>query len=306
MDVRLFEVSPRDGLQNEAAVVPTREKVRLIQALVASGLRDVEVTSFVRADRIPQLADAADVLAALPESSDVRFWALVPNTRGFERAHAAGIRCVSTVLSASETHNQRNINSTVRESLSALGRILSDAKAEGLRTRAYISTAFGCPYEGAVDPSRVVDLALALTAAGADEIALGDTVGVATPPGVVDLVRRLEAAGIPPESVAMHLHDTLGMALVNALAAWQVGIRSFDGAVAGVGGCPYAPGAAGNACTQDLVHLFEGLGAETGVDLDRLGEAGLLLGASLGRTLPGRYHQWWAGRRPTNGARSVG
>lgn len=304
--VRLFEVSPRDGLQNEAVVVSTADKIRLIEGLVAAGLRDIEVTSFVRPDLLPQLADAANVIAGLPVRPDLAFWALVPNGRGFERAAAAGFRHIGTVLSASETHNKRNVNSTVKESLAALTRIVSDAKAEGIAVRSYVSTAFGCPYEGAVDPRRVVDLAVALREAGADEIALGDTVGVGVPAQVGEIVRLLGAAGIPVEALALHLHDTLGMAVANALAGWQVGIRSFDGAVAGVGGCPYAPGASGNACTQDLVHLFEGMGVETGVDQDRLGEVGVFLEGALGRPLPGRYHQWWSGRqRRARTSRSV-
>jgi hydroxymethylglutaryl-CoA lyase len=295
--VRLFEVSLRDGLQNESAVVPTAVKLRVLGALVASGLRDIEVTSFVRPDLLPQLADAAEVVAGLPRAEGVRFWALVPNLRGFERALAAGVRCVSTVLSASETHNRRNVNATVKESLAALQRVVADAKVEGLAVRSYVSTAFGCPCEGDVDTGRVADLALALRDAGADEIALGDTVGVGTPRQVVALVRRLVDAGLPIDALALHLHDTLGMAAANSWAAFEAGIRAFDGAVAGVGGCPYAAGAAGNAATQDLVYLFHQSGVPTGVDIDRLAEAASLLEGALGRDLPGRVHRWQVARR---------
>lgn len=295
--VRLFEVSLRDGLQNESAVVSTETKLRVLHALVAAGLRDIEVTSFVRPDLLPQLADASAVVAGLPVGTEARFWALVPNLRGFERALAAGVRCVSTVLSASESHNQRNVNATVRESLQGLRRVVADARVEGLAVRSYVSTAFGCPYEGDVDPSRVVDLALALREAGAHEIALGDTVGVGTPRQVVGLVERLVDAGLPIDALALHLHDTLGMAAANAWAAFEVGVRAFDGAVAGVGGCPYAAGAAGNACTQDLAYLFGRAGVATGVDLPLLGMAGALLEVALGRELPGRVHRWQAATR---------
>lgn len=295
--VRLFEVSLRDGLQNERAILPTATKLAVLDRLVAAGLRDIEVTSFVRPDLLPQLADASDVIAALPTSSDVRFWALVPNIRGFERALSSGVRHVSTVLSASETHNKRNVNATVRESLAALQRVVADARIEGLTVRSYVSTAFGCPYEGAVDAARVVELALAFRAAGADEVVFGDTVGVATPRQVEGLVQRVMDAGLELDRLALHLHDTLGMAVANAWAAYEMGVRAFDGAVAGVGGCPYAAGAAGNACTQDLVYLFERAGASTGVSLEGLAAAGNLLESALGRELPGRVHRFQAASR---------
>jgi hydroxymethylglutaryl-CoA lyase len=303
--VRIYEVSPRDGLQNESAVVPTEAKIALIEALVAAGLRDIEVTSFVRAAWIPQLSDAADVVARLPRVEGARFWALVPNVRGLERAIESGIRGVSTVMSASESHNLKNLNRTRRESLEGLREVLAIAREEGLSTRAYLSTAFGCPYEGAVPVAQVRELALALVDLGADELALGDTTGMGNPWLVAEVVESLVAAGIGIERIGLHLHDTRGTALANALAGYQCGVRTFDGSVAGVGGCPYAPGAAGNAASDDLVQMFESMGVPTGVDLDRLVAAGEQLALSLGRELPGRYHRYARGARTRQAARSA-
>lgn len=290
-DVRIFEVSLRDGLQNETVVVPTEAKLAHLQRLIDAGLRDIEVTSFVRPSWVPALADAADVIAALPRDTDVRFWALVPNAIGLDRALSAGVQNICTFLSSSETHNLKNVNRTIRESLAGLQRVIATAVDEGVTVRAYISTVFGCPYEGAVDPQRVVDLALALREAGATTLALGDTTGVASPDKVVDMVERLTAAGVPLDAIALHAHDTRGTAVVNAYAGWQAGLTQFDASVAGIGGCPYAPGAAGNAATEDLVHLFESMGVSTGLDLDALGTAGHEMARLLGRDLPGRVHQ---------------
>lgn len=289
--VRIFEVSPRDGLQNEPGPLSTDAKVSLVEDLVAAGLHDIEVTSFVRSARIPQLADAAELAARLPRADAVRFWALVPNRRGLERALDAGIACVATVMSASETHNSKNLNRTARESLSGLLEVIAIARDEGLDVRAYVSTAFGCPYEGEVDPQRVVDLSLALLGAGAGIVALGDTTGVAHPLQVEALVGRLVRAGVPVDRIALHMHDTRGAALANIYAGYTAGVRAFDGAVAGVGGCPYAPGASGNAATEDIVAMFEAMGVSTGVDLDCLVEAGMGLASALGRELPGRFHR---------------
>lgn len=294
--VRLHEVSPRDGLQNEAEIVSTDAKVALIERLVAAGFSDIEVTSFVSPRFIPQLADASEVLARLPNAPGVRYWALVPNPVGLDRALETGIRHIATFMSTSETHNQKNLNRTMRESLAGLKKVIGSAVAEDMRVRAYLSTVVGCPYEGDVPVAKVVELALALKEAGAHEIALGDTTGMGEPEQVKNLIGALTTAGIPLSDIACHFHDTRGTAVVNAYAAWQVGIRTFDGSIAGIGGCPYAPGAAGNAATEDLLHLFERLGADTGVDLDLACEAGRFMEEVLGRQLPGRFHQYWQGR----------
>ncbi|MCA9494261.1 MAG: hydroxymethylglutaryl-CoA lyase [Myxococcales bacterium] len=313
--MRLFEVCLRDGLQNEAVVVPTEEKLALARALVGAGFKDIEVTSFVRPRWVPQLADAAEVVRELPDAPDVRFWALVPNAVGLDRAMETGLRHICTFMSSSETHNLKNVNRTIKESLAETRKVIAAAKSDGMSVRSYLSTSFGSPYEGAVDPARVESLALSLLEAGADEIALGDTTGMGHPAQVVTLVRRLVAAGIAKERIALHFHDTRGTALVNVWAAWQEGITTFDGSVSGVGGCPYAPGAAGNACTQDLIHLFErlderqeptpGMGPVTGVDLDRVGEIGVRLEEALGRPLPGRFHQYWKGHKQRRAQRSA-
>lgn len=293
--VRIYEVSPRDGLQNEPAVVPTEAKVELIRRLAGAGLRDVEVTSFVRPNWIPQLADARELVPQLPRGLEVDWWGLVPNPVGLERAVESGLRHVATVLSASETHNKRNLNRSVRESLAGLEEVIGVARAEGMRVRSYISTVFGCPYEGPVAPEATLALATRLLAAGADEIVLGDTVGMGNPRQVEGMVALLGGAGIPVDRLAVHFHDTRGTALANAFAAWQCGIATFDASVAGLGGCPYAPGAAGNLATEDLVYLFHGMGVETGIDLPALAEVGVYAEDLLGRELPGRYHQYHQG-----------
>ena len=295
--VRVYEVSPRDGLQNEATVVPTAVKAELIARLTAAGLQDIEVTSFVRPRWIPQLADALELVRALPREGSAAYWGLVPNRVGLERALEANLRSVATFLSASETHNQKNLNRSIRESLAGVEEVLGVARDEGMRVRSYISTVFGCPYEGEVAPGATLHLARKLLEAGADQVVLGDTTGMGTPLQVQRVIGILVDAGIPLERLAVHFHDTRGTALANAFAAWQIGITTFDASVAGIGGCPYAPGAAGNLATEDLVYLFEGMGVTTGVDLDTLAEAGVFMSEALGRTLPGRFHQAWRGER---------
>jgi hydroxymethylglutaryl-CoA lyase len=306
--VRIHEVCPRDGLQNEASIVSTDSKVALIERLVGCGFRDIEVTSFVSPRFIPQLADANEVIARLPQRSDVRYWALVPNPVGLERAAKTSIRHIATFLSSSETHNQKNVNRSIAESLAAQQAVIRDAKSIGMSVRAYISTVFGCPYEGDVAVRRVLELAVALREAGADTIALGDTTGMADPEQVKRVVAAVAGAGIPLDDIAVHLHDTRGTALVNAYAAWQAGITAFDGSVAGIGGCPYAPGAAGNASTEDLIYVFERLGCDVGIDLTRVCETGQFMEAVLGRSLPSRYLQYWHGqeRRRARAAGAAG
>lgn len=291
-EVRIFEVSLRDGLQNEAVVVSTSAKLEYLQLLVSAGFRDIEAVSFVRPRMIPQLADAADVVRQLPQVDGVRFWGLVPNQVGMERALDAGIRCIATFLSASETHNQKNVNRTVKESLEALKEVVTTATAHHVEVRSYISTVFGCPYEGMVGTDNTVRLALALLEAGAGEIVLGDTTGMADPLQVGRVIGNLVAGGVPVDRLGVHFHDTRGTALVNNYAAWNAGVRMFDGSVAGIGGCPYAPGAAGNVATEDLLYLFNQMNVETGVDIERACEAGNVMEALLGRALPGRYHQF--------------
>lgn len=289
--VRIFEVSLRDGLQNEPVVVPTAAKLAHLRMLLDAGVQDIEVTSFVRASRIPPLADAEDVVAALPKDADARFWALVPNQIGMDRAVSAGIRHVCTFLSSSETHNKKNVNRTIRESIAGLRRVIGTAMDEGIAVRAYISTVFGCPYEGPVSVDRTVEIAREMLAFGAETVVLGDTTGVGNPNQVRRVIERLVESGVPLDRLGLHAHDTHGTALVNVYAAWQAGVRAFDASVAGIGGCPYAPGAAGNAATEDLVRVFEDMGVSTGIDLEALARAGWEMEAVLGRPLPGRVHQ---------------
>ena len=295
--VRVYEVCLRDGLQNEPTHVPTVSKVAIARRLVEAGFKDIEVTSFVRPRWIPQLADAAEVLRQLPEVEGVRYWSLVPNRVGLDRALEANVRHIATFLSASETHNKKNVNRTVRESLAGLERVIGAARAEGLTVRSYISTVFGCPYEGTVDIERTVRLTKALLAAGAHEIALGDTTGMADPGLVKRTLQALFDAGINKDVLAVHFHDTRGTALVNAYAAWQEGIRSFDGSIGGTGGCPYAPGASGNASTEDLLYMFHQMDIHTGVDLDTAAHVGVFMEQVLGRPLPDRFHRYWVGRQ---------
>lgn len=293
--IRVYEVSPRDGLQNESAVVPTEQKAEIIAGLVRAGLTDIEVTSFVRPRWIPQLADAAELVAMLPKIEGVNYWGLVPNAVGLDRALESGMRGVATFMSASETHNKKNVNRTVRESLAGMLELIPIAKEEGVRVRSYISTVFGCPYEGEVAPEATLQLADKLLSAGCDELVLGDTVGMANPVQVERLIAMLLDRGVRLDQLAVHFHDTRGTALANALAALRCGITTFDASVGGLGGCPYAPGAAGNLASEDLVHMFEAMGVHTGVNLDRLAEVGHLAETMLGRQLPGRYHQYHAG-----------
>lgn len=293
--VRVYEVGPRDGLQNEHQIVPTAHKIAFIRRLAAAGVRDIEVTSFVRPRWIPQLADAAEVIQGVRDLPGVNLWALVPNRQGLERALDAGIPGVATFMSASETHNLKNVNRTVHESLAGLREVIASATSDGLRVRAYVSTVFGCPYEGEVALERTVHIATELLAAGAEQISLGDTVGYGNPRLVGEVLDAVLSAGVPLGAVALHMHDTQGAALANILAGLQAGVRTFDASVGGLGGCPYAPGASGNAASEDLVNMLHGMGYETGIDLDALSQAGLYIEEALGRELPGRYHQFYRG-----------
>jgi len=292
-EVSVYEVSPRDGLQNEKATVPLGEKLRLIEALTSAGLRRIEATSFVSPKWIPQLADADDVARALPRIAagrPVTYSALVPNARGLERAKAAGMTEIAVFLSASETHNQKNVNKSVAETLTAFEQTIGPARTAGMRVRGYVSTVWGCPYEGAVDPKKALEIAKRLLAMGCYQISLGDTIGVGTPLQTQKIVMMM-LAEIPKEALALHMHDTRGTALANVLAGLELGIRDFDASVGGLGGCPYAPGAAGNVATEDLVYMLHGMGIKTGIDLERLVEAGRAAESIVGRSLPGKVHQ---------------
>ncbi|MBM4362898.1 MAG: hydroxymethylglutaryl-CoA lyase [Deltaproteobacteria bacterium] len=288
--VEVFEVSPRDGLQNESEPVGVAGKVRLITALLDAGLRRVEVTSFVSARWIPQLADADELIPALPRREGVSLSALCPNTRGLERAVAAGLPEIAVFLSASETHNLKNTNKSIARSLDVYDELVPFALEAKLRVRAYVSTVWGCPYEGDVDPRRALDLARHLIDLGCYQVSLGDTVGVGTPLQTARLC-GLFLDALPGEKLALHLHDTRGTALANALAGLAAGITTFDTSIGGLGGCPYAPGAAGNLATEDLVYMLHGMGIETGIDLPALVRAGDVAEQVVGRRLPGKVHQ---------------
>lgn len=289
--VSIYEVSPRDGLQNEAVTVPTTRKLRLIEALVQSGLKRIEATSFVSPKWVPQLADADEVAGLLPKDAEgVTFSALCPNARGLDRALATGIREIAVFISASETHNRKNVNKTVKDTLAGFREVIGPAVARGLRVRGYVSTLWGCPYEGEIDPRAGLEIARELVGQGCYQVSLGDTIGVGTPKQTRDIV-RLFLEEFRLDQLALHMHDTRGTALANVVAGLEMGIRTFDASVGGLGGCPYAPGAAGNVATEDLVFMLDGMGVGTGVDLGKLWEAGQVAKAVVGRELPGKVHK---------------
>jgi hydroxymethylglutaryl-CoA lyase len=284
----IYEVGPRDGLQNEAARLDTRDKLELIGALVRAGLKHIEATSFVSPRWIPQLADASQVIAGLPRRKGLVFSALVPNERGLSRAKEAGLEEVAVFLSSSETHNRKNTNRSIAEALQVYARVCAQAREAGIRVRGYVSTVWGCPYEGEVSVDQSRSVALRLLDMGCDQISLGDTIGVGTP---AQTARILEAmlAEIPAPKLAMHMHDTHGTALANVWVGLTFGITTFDAAVGGLGGCPYAPGAAGNLATEDLVYMLQAMGIATGVDLGLLVRAGRFAQERVGHELPGKY-----------------
>jgi hydroxymethylglutaryl-CoA lyase len=288
--VRVVEVGPRDGLQNESAAVDTATKVAFVDALSDAGLRHIEVTAFVSPRWVPQMADAEDVCRSIRRAAGVTYTALVPNVTGLERAIAAGLQEVAIFAAASETFSRRNVNQSIEQSLATYRDVAREAEAAGIRVRAYLSTAFGCPYEGAVDPGRVHDVAARLLGLGAYEVAVSDTIGIAHPGQVWEVLDVLTPA-LPIDRIALHFHDTRGTALANVLAALERGVTTFDASTGGLGGCPYAPGAAGNLATEDLVYLLDGLGIESGVRLDALVAAGALVERAVGHRLPSRYSQ---------------
>jgi hydroxymethylglutaryl-CoA lyase len=294
--VSVYEVSPRDGLQNERATVPLAGKLRLVEALMDAGLVRIEITSFVAKSWVPQLADADELARQVPRRAGVELSALCPNAKGLERAKAAGLREIAVFLSASETHNKKNVNKSVDATLAAFDETVGPARDLGMRVRAYVSTVWGCPYEGDVDPRRSIDIAKRLLAMGCYQVSLGDTIGAGTP-RQTERVVKMALAEIPASQLAMHMHDTRGTALANILVGLELGVRDFDASVGGLGGCPYAPGAAGNVATEDLVYMLHGMGIATGIDLDRLVDAGKVAEAVVGRPLPGKVHQSGASSR---------
>ncbi len=285
--VRIVEVGPRDGLQNESAMVPTAAKIELVDRLSATGLRTVEATSFVSPKWVPQLADAAEVFAGIARRPGVAYPVLVPNLQGYERARAVGADEVAVFTAASEAFNRRNTNAGIDESLERFAPVLERARADGVQVRGYVSTVLGCPYQGEVPLADVVRVARALHAMGCYEVSLGDTIGVGTPAKARDMLRAV-ATEVPMPALAIHFHDTYGQALANVLACLQEGVAVVDAAVSGTGGCPYARGASGNLATEDLVYMLHGLGVATGVDLDALVDTGAWLSGILGRTTGSR------------------
>ncbi|MFG1191652.1 hydroxymethylglutaryl-CoA lyase [Xanthobacter flavus] len=281
--VRIVEVGPRDGLQNEPGIVPLDAKVALIDALADAGLKMIEAGSFVSPKWVPQMADTAEVLGSIDRRPGVRYTVLAPNLKGLELALACGIEEVAVFTAASEAFTQKNINCTIAESLERFTPLIDLARARGVAVRGYVSCALGCPYQGEVPVAKVVEVSEALTAMGCYEVSVSDTIGVGTP-DKAQAVTGAVAERIGLERTAIHFHDTYGQALANVLACLDIGVASVDSAVAGLGGCPYAKGASGNLATEDLVYMLNGLGIETGVDLDRLAAAGRAITAALGRT----------------------
>jgi isopropylmalate/homocitrate/citramalate synthase len=288
--VRVVEVGPRDGLQNEKARIPTKDKIAFIDLLSAAGFDTIEATSFVSPRAIPQLADASEVMAGVTRRAGVSYPVLVPNTKGMERALASGVRAIAVFTAASETFTRHNINATIAESIENFRPVVKLARAAGIWVRGYISTGFGCPYEGAVPPAKVLEVAERLMELGMDDLSIGDTIGIATPNQVVDVVTLLERH-LPMTRLSLHFHDTRGTALANVLTGLQLGVTTFDASAGGLGGCPYAPGAAGNLATEDLLYLLHGLGIETGIDLAKVVKATSFLAPLLGHAPTGKYWQ---------------
>jgi hydroxymethylglutaryl-CoA lyase len=287
---QIVEVGPRDGLQNEETPIPTDAKIELIDRLSASGLTHIEVTAFVNPARIPQLADAEEVCKRIARRDGITYSALVPNSKGYDRATGpAGLRDIAVFLSASETHNQRNIGTSIQGAFERYREVAERAASDGVKVRGYVSVAFGCPYEGFVPRDRVVAIARQLLDMGCYQVSLGDTTGLGNPAQVSETVTDLRASGAEKEQIALHLHDTRGTGLANALAGLGAGVTTFDSSVGGLGGCPYAPGATGNVATDELVFMLEEMGVTTGVDLEVILEAAEGVARVLGKDVPSRY-----------------
>lgn len=281
-EVRIVEVGPRDGLQNEKTLIPTADKIELVNRLSASGLRCIEATSFVSPKWVPQMADAAEVFAGIDKRPGVAYPVLVPNLQGYERARTVGAAEVAVFSAASEAFNRKNINASIDESIERFLPVLERAREDGVKVRGYVSTVLGCPYQGDVPLADVVRVARRLHEAGCYEVSLGDTIGIGTP-GKARAMLRAVAAEVPMAALAVHFHDTRGQALANILACLEDGVAVVDAAVSGTGGCPYAPGASGNVATEDVVYMLDGMGVKTGVDLEKLVETGRWLAGKLGR-----------------------
>jgi isopropylmalate/homocitrate/citramalate synthase len=288
--VKIVEVGPRDGLQNEKVTIPTQVKVDFITALGDAGLRVIEAGAFVSPKWVPQMADTAEVYRDIPKDPGLDYPVLVPNMKGLERALEAGVKSIAIFTAASETFNKRNINMSIDESFESYGPVALRAMKEGMRVRGYVSTAFGCPYEGDVPAEKVLEVCARLLDLGCDELSVGDTIGVGTPMQVQGVIGVLLQV-IPADKLAMHFHDTRGTALANTLAALEMGIAIFDASSGGLGGCPFAPGASGNMATEDLVYLLDGMAIESGVDLRKLVTAAAIIAPYLDHPLPGRYLQ---------------
>ena len=288
--VRIVEVGARDGLQNEKTLVPTAVKIDLIDRLSATGLRSIEATSFVSPKWVPQLADAADVYAGIAKRPGVRYPVLVPNEQGYERARAAGVDEIAIFTAASEAFNRKNINAGIEESLQRFEPVIARANADGIAVRGYVSTVLGCPYQGDVPVADVVRVAKALHTMGCYEVSLGDTIGVGTPTKAAAMLRAV-AGEVPMIALAVHFHDTYGQALANILACLEAGVRVVDAAVSGTGGCPYAKGASGNVASEDVVYMLQGMGIDTGIDLDALSATGRWLAQLLGRQTGSKFTQ---------------
>jgi hydroxymethylglutaryl-CoA lyase len=298
--VTIVEVGPRDGLQNEPALVSTADKIEFVNRLSAASLPVIEVSAFVSPKWVPQMADAAEVFAGIARRQGIRYPALVPNIAGLERAVESGVREVAVFAAASETFSQRNINQTIGASLDAYRAVCERALTLGLRVRGYLSTAFGCPFEGDVPPAKVADVAGALNDMGVFEVAVSDTIGIAHP-GQVPLVVGAVAERVPIDRIALHFHDTRGTALANILTAMQLGVSTLDSSCGGLGGCPYAPGATGNLATEDLIYMLDGLGIQTGVDIAALVDASAFIERRIGHLVPSRYFRATATSRGSVG-----
>jgi hydroxymethylglutaryl-CoA lyase len=288
--VTVVEVGPRDGLQNERVLVPTSDKIEFVNRLSKAHLPVIEVSAFVSPKWVPQMADAADVCAGITREPGIRYTALVPNLAGLDRAIAADVTEIAVFAASTETFSRKNINQSIDGSLATYAQVCERARASGLRVRGYLSTAFGCPYEGTVAPERVADVAARLADLGVFEVAISDTIGIAHPgqvPGVLDAV----LTRVPVDRIALHFHDTRGTALANVLVSLPYGVATFDAAAGGLGGCPYAPGAAGNLATDDLIYMLDGLGIETGVSLAAVSDASAFIGSKIDHRLPSRYAQ---------------
>lgn len=297
MNVRVTEVGPRDGLQNEAGTISTDVKVRFVDALSEAGFEEIEVSAFVSPERVPQLADAEEVFARIKRREKTLYSALVPNERGLERALRARIGKAAVFTAASETFNRKNVNASIAESIERFKSVVLGARGASIPVRGYVSTAFWCPYEGKVAPEAVVEVVKRLMDLGVDEISIGDTIGKAVPAEVMTLLDRL-LDHVDQDRVVMHFHDTYGTAIANVLASYERGISAFDSSAGGVGGCPFAPGASGNVATEDLIWALTRSGATVAADLERVRAASDLLSAALGRPLHSRVREALSGKKP--------